>query len=176
MLETAVYSMGLGDVQPFDIQKKVIGLPECEEKSLVGMRVADFVDEVSRDTPAPGGGSIAALAGSLGAALASMVANITHDKTHDPEKAKRILAIAEKAQAIKDKLLAAVDEDTAAFNAYLEALRLPKSTPEEQRIREQKMQDGPEAGGRRPLSDGRGRPPRRCAWPAKWRCTALPPR
>ncbi len=84
ILETAVHSMGLGDVQPFDVRKKVIGLPECAAKSLVAMRVADFVDEVSRDTPAPGGGSIAALAGSLGAALASMVANITHNKTHDP--------------------------------------------------------------------------------------------
>ena len=142
ILETAVHSMGLGDVQPFDVRKKVIGLPECEAKSLVGMRLSDFVDEVSRDTPAPGGGSIAALAGSLGAALASMVANITHNKTHDPEKAKRILALAEKAQAVKDELLRAVDDDTAAFNVYLEAVRLPKATPDEQRVREQKMQEG----------------------------------
>jgi glutamate formiminotransferase / formiminotetrahydrofolate cyclodeaminase len=142
VLETAVHSMGLGDVQPFDLQKKVIGLPAWDEKALVAMRVADFVDEVSRDTPAPGGGSIAALAGSLGAALASMVAGITHNKTHDPEKAQRILAVAEKAQAIKDDLLRAVDADTAAFNAYLEAVRLPKATPEEQRLREERMQAG----------------------------------
>lgn len=142
VLETAVHSMGLGDVQPFDIEKKVIGLPAFEPKALVSMRVSDFVDEVSRDTPAPGGGSIAALAGSLGAALASMVANLTHAKTHDAEKAKRLLAIAEKAQAVKDELLRAVDDDTAAFNAYLEALRMPKATPEEQQLREQKMQEG----------------------------------
>jgi glutamate formiminotransferase / formiminotetrahydrofolate cyclodeaminase len=70
------------------------------------------------------------------------VAGITHNKTHDPEKAQRILAIAEKAQAIKDELLRAVDADTAAFNAYLEAVRLPKATPEEQRVREEKMQAG----------------------------------
>ena len=106
------------------------------------MAVADFVDEVSRDTPAPGGGSIAALAGSLGAALSSMVANITHHKTNDAEKLKLLVAVAEKAQAIKDKLLAAVDEDTEAFNAYLEALRLPADTPEQKQLRTEKMQAG----------------------------------
>ncbi len=141
ILKTAVYSMGLNDVQPFDIRKKVIGLPERGEKSLVAMSVADFVDEVSRDTPAPGGGSIAALVGSLGAALGSMVAGITHTKTGNAEKTRRMLAVAEKAQMLKDRLLAAVDADTAAFNGYLEALRLPKNTPEEQQIRQARMQE-----------------------------------
>jgi glutamate formiminotransferase/formiminotetrahydrofolate cyclodeaminase len=142
LLEAAVFSMGLGDVQPFDVEKKVIGLPLRKKDSLVGMGVADFVDEVSRDTPAPGGGSIAALAGSLGAALSSMVANITHHKTHDAEKLKQLAAVAEKAQAIKDKLLAAVDEDTEAFNAYLEALRMAADTPEQKQLRAEKMQAG----------------------------------
>ncbi len=144
VLETAVFSMGLGDVQPFDIDKKVIGAPAERQNALVGMRVKDFADEVSRDTPAPGGGSIAALAGSLGAALASMVANITHGKIAaiDPEKENVVLRIAEKAQSIKDKLLEAVDEDTDAFNAYLEAMRLPAATAEEKQVREAKMQDG----------------------------------
>ncbi len=142
ILDTAVFSMGLDDVQPFEIEKKVIGLPERKASGLVGMRVMDFVDEVSRDTPAPGGGSIAALAGSLAAALASMVANITHHKTNDPEKSKLLLTVAEKAQAVKEKLLAAVDDDTDAFNSYLQAMRLPSDTPEQQRHRTGKMQDG----------------------------------
>jgi glutamate formiminotransferase/formiminotetrahydrofolate cyclodeaminase len=144
ILETAVFSMGLNDVQPFDIDKKVIGLPSEGENGLVGMKVTDFVDEVSRDTPAPGGGSIAALAGTLGAALASMVANITYGKIAgiDREKEKIVLRIAEKAQSIKDRLLKAVDEDADAFNAYLEAMRLPANTPEEKQLREAKMQDG----------------------------------
>ena len=106
------------------------------------MKVADFVDEVSRDTPAPGGGSIAALAGALGAALASMVGGITHHKTNDAEKAELLRETAEKAQAVKDRLLAAVDDDTDAFNAYLQALRLPSETPEQQQLRAEKMQAG----------------------------------
>ncbi len=71
-----------------------------------------------------------------------MVANITHHKTNQPEKLKQLAAVAEKAQAVKDKLLAAVDEDTAAFNAYLEALRLPANTAEEKQLRTEKMQAG----------------------------------
>ena len=142
ILETAVFSMGLGDVQPFDIEKKVIGLPERKMSGLVGMKVTDFIDEVSRDTPAPGGGSIAALAGSLGAALASMVANITHHKTNAAEKSKLLQETAEKAQDVKEKLLAAIDADTDAFNTYLEALRLPSGTPEQKQHRLEKMQEG----------------------------------
>jgi len=141
LLTAAAFSMGLGDLQPFDIEKKVIGLPTRKKNALVDMRVADFVDEVSRDTPAPGGGSIAALAGALGAALASMVANLTHHKTTDSEKAARLVALAEKAQTIKDALVEAVDADTEAFNAYLEAMRLPADTPERQQLRTERMQE-----------------------------------
>ena len=144
ILEAAVFSLGLSDVQPFDIDKKVIGLPTRKENALVDMIVVDFTDEVSRETPAPGGGSIAALAGSIGAALASMVANITHGKIAglDPEKEKTILDIASRAQSVKDRLLNAVDEDTDAFNAFLEAIRLPQETSEQKKIREEKMQEG----------------------------------
>ncbi|MCE5267270.1 MAG: glutamate formimidoyltransferase [Planctomycetaceae bacterium] len=142
LVETAVFSMGLNDVQPFDVEKKVIAAPSQKENALVNLDVAGFIDEVSRDTPAPGGGSIAALAGSLGAALASMVANITHRKSNDQEKLARLVAVAEKAQSVKDRLLALVDEDTAAFNAYLEALRLPHDTPERQQLRTERMQAG----------------------------------
>jgi len=80
--------MALNDVAPFDIKKKVIGMPNESEKGLVQMRVRDFIDEVSRDTPAPGGGSIAALAGALGAALVSMVANLSQKKPASKEHEK----------------------------------------------------------------------------------------
>mgnify|MGYP001035702806 FL=1 len=142
ILESAVYSMGLRDVQPFDIRKKVIGLPREFEKGLTKLSVKDFVDEVSRDTPAPGGGSIAALAGSLGAALASMVANITIGKPDSEGKGDLLLNVAEKAQKIKDQLILAVDEDTNAFNAYMEARGLPATTAEERAFRHHKMQEG----------------------------------
>jgi len=142
VLQTAVFSLGLNDVAPFDIEKKVIGMPKSYPGGLVEMRCRDFVDEVSRGTPAPGGGSIAALAGSLGAALASMVANLTQGKAANDAAERELLAAAEKAQRIKDALLLAVDEDTSAFNAYMEARRLPNATAEEKAHRAAKMQEG----------------------------------
>jgi len=141
VIETAVQSMGLRDVAEFDIDKKVIGLPVLEGP-LVNKKVNDFVDEVSRDTPAPGGGSIAALAGSLGAALAAMVANLSIGKPEFDAKYDELNSLAEKAQTIKDQLLAAVDEDTQAFNTVLAAMRLPKDTPDQQTTRREAMEAG----------------------------------
>jgi glutamate formiminotransferase/formiminotetrahydrofolate cyclodeaminase len=150
ILQAAVFSMGLSDVQPFDVRRKVIGLPRGFEKGLVTMPVKEFVDEVSRDTPAPGGGSVAALAGALGAALASMVVNLWQDRVESAEAATDLLQAAEAAQRAKDLLILAVDEDTQAFNAYLEARRLPARTSEEKAHREQKMQEGLQAAVRVP--------------------------
>jgi glutamate formiminotransferase/formiminotetrahydrofolate cyclodeaminase len=113
ILQSAVFSMGLGDVSPFEVEKKVLGLPTFDPKALVAMPIHAFTDEVSRDTPAPGGGSIAALAGSLGAALASMVANLAQGGP-DAEKDANLIALAEKAQVLKDRLMVAVDADTNA--------------------------------------------------------------
>ncbi|MCI0697977.1 glutamate formimidoyltransferase [candidate division KSB1 bacterium] len=141
VIETAVQSMGLRDVAEFDLDKKVIGLPVFDGP-LVNKKVTDFVDEVSRDTPAPGGGSIAALAGSLGAALAAMVANLSIGKPEFDAKYDELNALAEKAQALKDQLLTAIDEDTQAFNAVLEAMRMPKDSPEQQAARREAMEAG----------------------------------
>ncbi|BDU75072.1 glutamate formimidoyltransferase [Mesoterricola sediminis] len=141
VLENAVFSMGLADVAPFEIEKKVLGLPRAYPAGLMAMTGAAFVDEVSRDTPAPGGGSIAALAGALGAALASMVANLTQGKGA-PGSEPHLLAAAERAQRAKDALVLAVDEDTEAFNAYMDARRLPAGTPAEKAAREEAMQAG----------------------------------
>ena len=142
VLENAVFSMGLADVAPFEIDKKVLGLPKYDAKALVSMTTVDLVDEVSRDTPAPGGGSIAALAGALGAGLASMVANLTQGRTRTQADEDAVLASAEAGQRLKDQLLRAVDEDTNAFNAYMDARRLPQATPAEKAAREEAMQQG----------------------------------
>ncbi|MCM2323769.1 MAG: glutamate formimidoyltransferase [Oligoflexia bacterium] len=142
VLKTAVFSMGLSDASPFDIDKKVIGLPVDPPSALVRMPVRAFTDEVSRDTPAPGGGSIAALAGALGAALTSMVANLTYGKEGTEERDPALARIAEASQGLKESLLTAVDADTNAFNAYMEARRLPQGTSEEKAHRLQRMQDG----------------------------------
>jgi glutamate formiminotransferase/formiminotetrahydrofolate cyclodeaminase len=141
ILKTAVFSMGLADVAPFEIEKKVLGLPKAYDHGLGGMTVKAFTEEVSRDTPAPGGGSIAALAGALGAALASMVANLTHPKASG-DTAEELLAIAEGTQSVKDALVLAIDDDTNAFNGYMDALRMPKGTDEEKARRSAAMQAG----------------------------------
>jgi len=141
ILQTAVFSMGLGDVAPFEVEKKVLGLPTYDSTALVSMPVHAFTDEVSRDTPAPGGGSIAALAGSLGAALASMVANLAQGGP-DAEKDAKLIALAEQAQVLKDRLMVAVDADTNAFNAFMDARRLPDATPDQKAARQAAMQAG----------------------------------
>jgi glutamate formiminotransferase/formiminotetrahydrofolate cyclodeaminase len=142
LLETAVQSLGLRDVAPFDVREKVIGYPEPPKDALIAKRTDEFVHEVSRDSPAPGGGSVAALSGALGAALACMVANLTVGKPGYEEAFEGMGAAAEEAQQVKDRLMSLVDEDTQAFNAYMTALRLPKNTREEKAARKEAMQAG----------------------------------
>lgn len=142
VLNTALQSLGLTDVSKFDIESRVLGLPKYDTKALVSMTVSNFTDEVSRESPAPGGGSISALAGSLGAALTSMVANLTAYKKSESEIDCILESAAVTAQLIKDKLMRAVDEDTNAFNDYMDAMRLPQRTAEEKESRTTKMQEG----------------------------------
>ncbi len=142
ILNTAVQSLGLNDVSEFNIEERVLGLPKNIDDALVEMTVTDFVDEVSRESPAPGGGSIAALAGSLGAALASMVSNLTANKRGSNKVDDILNESADRLQEIKFKLVKAVDDDTNAFNAYMDARRLPNKTEEEKKIREKTMQNG----------------------------------
>ena len=142
ILEIAVQSLGLRDIADFDIDKRVLGLPRVKENDLVQLRVQSFVDEVSRESPAPGGGSVSALAGALGAALNSMVANLAIGKRGSELVEEQLKPAAERAQELKDLLLQAVDEDTNAFNAYLAARKLPARTPEEKRKKEQALLDG----------------------------------
>jgi len=155
ILETAVQSLGLRDVSDFKIEERVLGLPDLTKNPLVQMKVADFVDEVSRESPAPGGGSIAALAGSLGAALASMVSNLTANERGSEQVDDILNSAAEKAQEIKFELVRAVDADTDAFNAYMDARRLPAKTEEERKIKKQAEQDGLKQAVQVPLNTAR---------------------
>jgi glutamate formiminotransferase / formiminotetrahydrofolate cyclodeaminase len=142
ILNTAVQSLGLSDVSEFNIEERVLGLPKNIDDALVEMKVTDFIDEVSRESPAPGGGSIAALAGALGASLSSMVSNLTANK-RGSEKVDDILNDAAiKCQEIKNALVKAVDDDTNAFNAYMDARRMPNKTNDDKRAREEAMQAG----------------------------------
>jgi glutamate formiminotransferase/formiminotetrahydrofolate cyclodeaminase len=155
ILETAVQSLGLSDVADFNIDERVLGLPKFDKDALVEMTVADFTHEVSRESPAPGGGSIAALAGALGASLFSMVSNLTASKPRSEKIDQVLFEIAEKAQNLKDELIKAVDDDTNAFNQYMEARRLPKKTEEEKAARNRAMLDGLKEAVKVPLNTAR---------------------
>jgi glutamate formiminotransferase len=151
VIETAIRSLGLDQLAAFDPDKKVIDLQFRTRGPLVSMAVDRFVDEVSSESPAPGGGSVAALAGSLAAGLSAMVANLTVGKKGYDAAWTELSALAERAQTLKDRLLRAVDEDTEAFNAAMAAMRMPKGTPAEQAARDAALEAGYQQAARVPL-------------------------
>lgn len=144
LIELAVRSLGLDSLGPFDPDRKIVEYAARkaagETAPLVGLSVSAFADEVSSESPAPGGGSVAALAGSLGAALSAMVGNLTVGKKGYEAAWAGLSDLAVRAQGLKARLLAAVDEDTAAFSGIMEAGRLPKASPEEKAAREEALQ------------------------------------
>jgi glutamate formiminotransferase/formiminotetrahydrofolate cyclodeaminase len=150
IVTTAVQAMGLTDVAEFDIDKKVIGLP-VPDGPLANLTITDFVDEVSRDTPAPGGGSIAALAGALGSALASMVVNLSVGKGEFDSQYNELCQLAGKAQAIKDELIRAIDADTEAFNEVIAGMRMAKDTAEQIALRSSVIRAGYKSAAEVPL-------------------------
>ncbi|HUW68909.1 MAG TPA: glutamate formimidoyltransferase [bacterium] len=142
LIELAVTTLGLDSVAPFDSTKKIIDYVARATSPLVSMHVGAFVDEVSSDSPAPGGGSVAALAGSLAAALAAMVANLTVGKKGYESTWASMSELAVRAQSVKSTLVRAVDDDTNAFNAVMEAMKLPKASPAEKAARDEALQTG----------------------------------
>src|SRR5438132_7126011 len=141
LIDIAVRSMGLSELKPFDPKEKVIELKiespnrTGTKKSLVKMNLREFCNETLSDSPAPGGGSVAALMGALGASLGGMVANLSAGKRGWDDKLQYFSDWAVKAQKLKDELLALVDEDTAAFNKVMDAFALPKQSAEEKAAR-----------------------------------------
>lgn len=129
LVHIAVRSLGLDELSPFDPAQRVIEYRVGSSAGqLVERRLRDFVDELSSDSPAPGGGSAAALCGALAAALAAMVANLTVGKKGHEGAWASLSDLAVRAQALKDWFLASVDEDTRAFDRVLVAMRLPQAT------------------------------------------------
>ncbi len=144
IVHEAIISLGLNDVAPFEPSEKIIEykIEKLEgKKGLVDMEIKEFMDELSRDSPAPGGGSVAAINGALGASLTSMVANLTYGKKKYKDAWEDMLRIGNEAQELKYKFLKLVDEDTKAFDAFMAALKLPKKSEEERKIREEKIQE-----------------------------------
>ena len=141
ILKIAVKSMSLDDLKPFNPKEKVIEyLMEDEaelavRERLVRMSVKGFAAETASESPAPGGGSISAYMGALGATLATMVANLSAHKRGWDDRWKEFSDVAEKGQALMAELLALVDEDTAAFNRIMDVFSMPKGTAEEKAAR-----------------------------------------
>jgi glutamate formiminotransferase/formiminotetrahydrofolate cyclodeaminase len=142
LIKIAVKSLGLDELSPFDPAKKIIEYRLLGENAapLANMTLRAFANETARDVPAPGGGSISAYVGALGAALGTMVANLSAGKRGWDEQWETFSAWAEKGQTLKDALLRLVDEDTQAFNQIMAAFRLPKDTPAEKTARKQAVQ------------------------------------
>lgn len=130
LVKIAVKSLGLSELAPFDPKKKVIEYRLAEEggKRLVHQTLRAFADETASESPAPGGGSVSAYVGALGASLAAMVANLSAHKRGWDDRWETFSDAAETGQRLKDALLRAVDEDTDAFNAIMAAFGLPKNT------------------------------------------------
>ncbi len=133
LVDIAIKSMGLNEISEFDPKTRIIEylLRNKSEERLVNMSVKNFVLETASDSPAPGGGSIAALAGSLGAALGTMVANLSAAKRGWEDRVSEFSPWAEEGQKHAVKLTALVDEDTRAFDSIMAAIGLPKDTPEQ---------------------------------------------
>ena len=142
-MKIAIKSMGLDDLKPFDPAEKVIEYMIADQATnrLVDMTCEGFANETASESPAPGGGSIAAYMGSLGAALGTMVANLSSHKPGWDAKWRYFSDIAEKGQKLKDELIHLVDEDTNAFNKIMNAFVLPKGTDEEKAARKRAIQE-----------------------------------
>ena len=143
IIKIAIKSMGLDDLKPFVPEEKIIEylIEDKSKKKLVDMTCVEFANETASESPAPGGGSIAAYMGSLGAALATMVANLSSHKAGWDERWEEFSIIAEKGQALKDELIHLVDEDTNAFNKIMDAFGLPKKTEQEKAARSNAIQE-----------------------------------
>ncbi len=142
LIAIAIRSMGLNELKPFDPRERIIEfkMESAAQKSLVKMNLREFCNETLSDSPAPGGGSVAALMGALGVSLGGMVANLSAGKRGWDDKISYFSDWAVKAQQVKDELLFFVDEDTAAFNKVMDAFALPKESAEEKAARSAAIQ------------------------------------
>lgn len=142
LIALAIRSMGLSELKPFDPKERIIEfkMESAAKKSLLKMNLREFCNETLSDSPAPGGGSVAALMGALGVSLGGMVANLSAGKRGWEDKLSYFSNWAVKAQQLKDELLFLVDEDTAAFNKVMDAFALPKESADEKASRSSAIQ------------------------------------
>ncbi|OYD17590.1 glutamate formimidoyltransferase [candidate division WOR-3 bacterium JGI_Cruoil_03_44_89] len=140
LIRIAIQTLGLSEIKPFIPGEKIIEYRVENKKSLLDAATRDFIDEVSMDSPAPGGGSVSALSGAFSGALLSMVCILTVGKKGYEDAQERVKEIGVKAQGLKDELIKLVDEDTEAFNGIMSAMRLPKKTEEDKKKRDEAVE------------------------------------
>jgi len=142
LIHIAIKSLGLDELGPFNPKDRIIEylLEDPTQNHLINLTVNNFVDETAADSPAPGGGSVAALAGAMGISLGAMVANLSADKRGWEDKTNFFSNLAAEAQVLKKHLLALVDEDTRAFNAIMDAFKLPKNNESEIKLRKHEIE------------------------------------
>ena len=142
ILKIAIKSMGIDELAPFDPRKKIIEylIEDNSRKKLIDLSVGDFTRETASESAAPGGGSVAACMGAMGAALGTMVANLSAHKKGWDDRWEEFSDWAEKGKQYHNRLLALIDEDTQAFNGIMTAFGLPKNTEEEKQIRHAAIQ------------------------------------
>ncbi len=143
IIDIAIKSLGLDHLKPFDPDKKIIEyvMADRSDQVLINMSLSDFIDTTASEQPAPGGGSVSAAVAAMGVALAAMVANLSAHKRGWDSQWESFSDWAVKADSLKSDLVSLIDRDTMAFNAIIDAIRLPKNTTEEQKIREKAIQD-----------------------------------
>lgn len=155
IVRMAVKSMGLDELKPFDADEKIIeyliASDNAGEKKLVDMTCRGFADETASESPAPGGGSISAYMGALGASLATMVANLSAHKAGWDDRWKEFSDVAEEGRVLIDSLISLVDEDTQAFNRIMAVFSMPKGTDAEKAARAEAMESATEYATRVPL-------------------------
>jgi glutamate formiminotransferase/formiminotetrahydrofolate cyclodeaminase len=153
LIKIAVKSMGLNDIHPFKPKEKIIEyvMNDDEISSLTKLSLYDFMNKTASELPAPGGGSVSAYIGALGAALGTMVANISSHKRGWDERWKEFSDWAVKGKDLQNRLLKLVDEDTRAFNKILEAYALPKKTGEDIEKRKSAVQEATKEAAMVPL-------------------------
>lgn len=154
LIHIAVKSLGLSELYPFNPKEKIIEykIADAQAHKLVKLSLREFCNETLSDSPAPGGGSVSALVGALGTSLGGMVANLSASKPGWDERIEEFSDAAVQAQALKDALLRLVDEDTLAFNKVMDAIRLPKGSPEEKAIRSAAIEAANQGAANVPLA------------------------
>ena len=136
IIHIAKKSLGLDEMYNFNPKEKIIEYMISDEKKLIDMNLSEFVDEISMDSPAPGGGSVSAVSGAMGVSLIAMVANLSHDKKEFLNQRKEISKIAVKSQKLKQSFIRLIDDDTLAFNRLMNSFRLPKKSEKDILIRD----------------------------------------